>query len=77
MGMGMGMGMRMTIRHSNPVEDNLSDLSEEELVELEFHFLWSAIRDLGFISFIKFGVKLWLTSMLRKLRSKLVSQRST
>ena len=82
------MRMRMTIRHSNPVEDDISSLldpSEEELQEMEFHFIWSEIKDLGLINFIRFvvklriifGVKLWLTSMLRKLRSKLVSQRST
>lgn len=67
----------MTIRHSNPVEDDLYDLTEEELLEIEFHFVWSQVTSIGIRKLIKYGVKLWLTSMLQKLRSKLVSQRST
>jgi len=49
----------MTIRHSNPVEDDISSLldpSEEELREMEFHFIWSEIKDLGLINFIRFVV---------------------
>jgi len=67
----------MTIRHSNPVEDDPYDLTEEELLEIEFHFVWSQVTSIGIRKLIKYGVKLWLTSMLRKLQSKLVSQRST
>jgi hypothetical protein len=67
----------MTIRHSNPVEDKSYDLTEEELLEIEFHFVWSQVTSIGIRKLIKYGVKLWLTSMLQRLRSKLVSQRST
>ena len=67
----------MTILHSNPVEDDPYDLTEEELLEIEFHFVWSQVTSIGIRKLIKYGVKLWLTSMLRKLRSKLVSPRST
>ena len=67
----------MTIHHFNPVEDDPHDLTEEELLEVEFHFVWGQITSIGIKKLIKYGVKLWLTSMLRKLRSKLVSQSNT